>query len=63
VKLDGDTPSVLEIVGRCISMLMMAGFGCGLLGMIDALLIFGEKRRCLHDRFAKTLVVVTDPRG
>jgi uncharacterized RDD family membrane protein YckC len=29
----------------------------GLYGLVDALMIFGEQRRCLHDRIAGTIVV------
>jgi len=30
---------------------------CGLLGFIDAVMIFGDKKQCLHDMLAKTIVV------
>lgn len=33
------------------------GFCCGLFSLIDALFIFGEERRCLHDLLAGTVVV------
>jgi hypothetical protein len=30
---------------------------CNFFGLIDALWIFGEERRCLHDLIAQTIVV------
>ncbi|HMB43443.1 MAG TPA: RDD family protein [Luteimonas sp.] len=31
----------------------------GLVSLTDALMIFGEERRCLHDQFADTIVIKT----
>ncbi len=31
---------------------------CGLMGLVDALLIFGDEQRCLHDYIADSRVVV-----
>lgn len=30
---------------------------CGVFGLLDALMIFSQDRRCLHDRIAKTIVI------
>jgi uncharacterized RDD family membrane protein YckC len=32
---------------------------CGVIGLVDALMIFGQERRCLHDLLADTIVVVS----
>lgn len=36
---------------------------CGLLGLVDALLIYGEEQRCLHDYLADSIVVVAPTGG
>lgn len=41
-------------VGYLVSSLPFVG---ALYGLLDALLIFGEERRCIHDRIAGTIVV------
>lgn len=33
---------------------------CGLVGLVDALMIFGEEQKCLHDLIADTIVVVAE---
>jgi hypothetical protein len=30
---------------------------CGLVGLVDALMIFGDEQRCLHDYLADSIVV------
>ncbi|MBN1206678.1 MAG: hypothetical protein JXB05_17475 [Myxococcaceae bacterium] len=37
--------------------LSILGSFCGLVGLIDALMIFGDQRRCLHGLVADTKVV------
>jgi uncharacterized RDD family membrane protein YckC len=39
----------------CVGSLIMIG---GLLPLVDALMIFGDERRCLHDHLASTKVIV-----
>ena len=34
---------------------------CGLVGIVDAVMIFAEEERCLHDYIADTIVVVATP--
>jgi uncharacterized RDD family membrane protein YckC len=38
---------------------------CGIIGLVDALMIFGQEQRCLHDLIADTIVIVDngDSRG
>jgi uncharacterized RDD family membrane protein YckC len=57
VCLDGSTPSLVRIVVlRNLSMHAIGAF-CGLVGLVDALMIFGTERRCMHDHIAGTIVV------
>jgi uncharacterized RDD family membrane protein YckC len=58
VRLDGAPPSMLTIVfGRNLSTMVMGSVAFGLAALVDALMIFGDERRCLHDRIAGTRVV------
>jgi uncharacterized RDD family membrane protein YckC len=36
---------------------------CGLVGLVDAVLIFGNDQRCLHDYLADSIVVEADKKG
>lgn len=58
VKLDGSLPGFLHgVVLRVWVIGFIAGL-VGFVGLIDALLIFGDERRCLHDYIASTKVVI-----
>lgn len=45
-------------VVQALSAIPMVG---GLVGLIDALMIFGEEQRCLHDHIASTIVIDITP--
>jgi uncharacterized RDD family membrane protein YckC len=42
-----------------VTLLGAIPFVGGLVSLADALMIFGEERRCLHDQFADTIVIKT----
>lgn len=56
VSTDGSPDSTNQLLQRNA---IASGFSvlCGLIGIVDALMSFGEERRCLHDRVANTKVV------
>ncbi|MBM3989412.1 MAG: RDD family protein [Planctomycetes bacterium] len=56
-SVHGGPASAVQLV--VLRTLLPAGIGwcCGLFSLIDALFIFGEERRCLHDLLAGTVVV------
>lgn len=62
VKMDGsDVDFVSGVIMRvwivqAMAMLPMVG---GFIGLIDAVMIFSDDRRCLHDRIAGTKVIMT----
>lgn len=59
----GGVPNLGDIV---LIRYMLMGVLCSIgimgriLGIVDALMIFSDKRQCLHDRFARTIVVDVD---
>jgi uncharacterized RDD family membrane protein YckC len=60
VKLDGSDPGFLHGVILRVWVIAAAGaipFLGNFVGLADALAIFGEERRCLHDRIAGTRVI------
>lgn len=57
VRSDGSRPSVMRIIFARNLALGAVSAIVGFVGLIDALLIFGEKRRCLHDMIADTDVI------
>jgi uncharacterized RDD family membrane protein YckC len=63
VGLDGGKPGLGTLLGlrylttQAMSLVPFVG---GVYGLVDALMIFGDQRRCLHDRIAGTRVVMTD---
>lgn len=60
VKVDGSPVDFVSgvvlrsWVAQALSAIPMVG---GLVGLIDALMIFGEEQRCLHDHIAGTIVI------
>lgn len=63
VDMDGRQPSLATLMGkRYLFTQGIALIPClgGLILLVDALMIFGEPRRCLHDLVAGTKVVVAD---
>jgi uncharacterized RDD family membrane protein YckC len=60
VKLDGSDPGFVHGVVLRVWVIALAGaipFIGNFVGLADACAIFGEERRCLHDRIAGTRVI------
>ena len=57
VRTDGSPASMARILLLRNLVPAIIGSFCGFFGIIDALMIFGEERRCLHDLLADTKVV------
>ena len=63
VNLDGSQPDFLRLIGlrygsgALISLIPVVG---SFYGFVDALFIFREDKRCIHDHIAGTRVVVAD---
>ena len=56
-RIDGRPLTVMHVIlARNVALMVIASF-CGLVNIIDALMIFGSDRRCLHDLIAGTKVV------
>ncbi len=58
VRRDGSPVELWRIIVLRNLVVHVLAQACGFVGLIDALMIFGEERRCLHDHFADTIVVV-----
>nr|WP_228531196.1 MULTISPECIES: RDD family protein [Myxococcaceae] len=62
MRMDGSPVSLARLVFvRNLPFFVVNQLCGGILGLVDALCIFGEQRRCLHDLFADTQVVVVPP--
>jgi uncharacterized RDD family membrane protein YckC len=57
VRTDGSPASMARILLLRNFVPAIIGSFCGLFGIVDALTIFGEERRCIHDLLADTKVV------
>ncbi|MCY3003678.1 MAG: RDD family protein [Planctomycetota bacterium] len=57
VTVDGEPVGALQILLLRTVLPGLAGFMCSIFSLIDALFIFGEQRRCVHDLMAGTVVV------
>ena len=57
VRLDGSLPGFVNGVLLRSWVLHALNAVCNFVGLIDALMIFGEQSRCLHDLIAGTKVI------
>jgi uncharacterized RDD family membrane protein YckC len=57
VRVDSSPASLGRIIFLRNLVPGLIGSLCGLFSLVDALFIFGEQRRCLHDHIADTIVV------
>lgn len=57
VRSDGSPVELWRIILLRNVALQVAAQLCGFVGIIDALMIFGDEMRCLHDLIADTVVV------
>jgi len=57
VRMDGSEAGFVYGVLLRSWVLQALNAVCGLVGLIDALMIFGDQRRCLHDHLAGTKVI------
>jgi len=60
-RTDGSRVSVLRILILRNAVPQALGALCNLFGVVDALVIFGDARRCVHDYIADTIVVKVPP--
>jgi uncharacterized RDD family membrane protein YckC len=61
VRSDGSPVSVARVILLRNLVPGLVNSACGFFSLVDALFIFGEERRCLHDVIADTIVVRVDP--
>jgi len=59
-RLDGSEVDILRLIFLRNVVVAFAVQLCGLVGLVDALMIFGADQRCLHDLIADTKVVVAE---
>jgi uncharacterized RDD family membrane protein YckC len=60
VRTDGDRASLSRIFflrALPIGLLGLIPYAGRFIGLVDALMIFGQEKRCLHDRIADTIVI------
>src|SRR3954471_9404804 len=62
-RMDGSRVSVFRILILRNAVPQALGAICNLFGLVDAVLIFGDARRCAHDYIADTIVVKVQPGG
>ena len=55
--VDGGDASFFHLIVLRTLLPMFMGFCCGLIHLLDVLMILGDERRCLHDLMAGTIVV------
>jgi uncharacterized RDD family membrane protein YckC len=63
VNLDGSQPDLLHLIGfrfGSTQLISLVPFVGALYGIVDALFIFREDKRCIHDLIAGTRVVVAE---
>lgn len=61
VRTDGSPASLGRILVLRNLVPMIIGSFCGIFGLVDALTIFGDERRCVHDMLADTKVIQAVP--
>jgi uncharacterized RDD family membrane protein YckC len=57
VKLDGSPIELWRLILLRNVALHVAAQVCGLVGLIDAAMIFGDDQRCLHDLISESIVI------
>jgi uncharacterized RDD family membrane protein YckC len=62
MRLDGSEIELWRLILLRNVVLHVVGQLCGLIGLIDALWIFGDQQRCLHDYLADSIVVNVEGR-
>ena len=62
VRSDGSPVELWRIILLRNVALQVAAQLCGFIGIIDALMIFGDQQRCLHDYLADSIVVEASKR-
>lgn len=60
-RTDGSRVSVFRILILRNAIPQVLGAMCNLFGLVDAVFIFGDARRCVHDYIADTIVVKVQP--
>lgn len=60
VRTNGDPIEVWRLILMRNALMYVIAQLCGLVGIVDAVLIFAEEERCLHDYIADTIVVVAE---
>jgi uncharacterized RDD family membrane protein YckC len=63
VRTDGSPVELWRIILLRNLALHVAAQLCGLIGLVDALMIFGADERCLHDLIAETIVIDVSGEG
>ncbi len=61
VRTNGDPIELWRLILMRNVLIHVIAQLCGLVGIVDAVLIFAEEERCLHDYIADTIVVVATP--
>ncbi|MGA9524514.1 MAG: RDD family protein [Myxococcaceae bacterium] len=57
VRSDGSRASLARIIFLRNALPVLVNSLCGILNLVDAVMIFGNERRCIHDHMADTMVI------
>jgi len=57
VRLDGQPIGLWRLLLLRNVMVQVVAQLCGVIGLIDVLMIFGDEQRCLHDYLADSMVI------
>jgi uncharacterized RDD family membrane protein YckC len=60
VRMNGEPIELWRILVLRNLVVQLGAQLCGVLGLVDALMIFGDQQRCLHDYLADSMVIVAD---